>query len=71
MCVLHAGVGFLVKRNKNRLWLNLAGQEFTGSILVPDQFSANWAEPREAKREESLVPGFTAAGIAVAKCGAS
>lgn len=67
MCVLHAGVGFLVKRNKNRLWLNLAGQDFTGSILVPDQFSAKWAEPREAKR----VLGFTAAGIAVAKCGAS
>lgn len=53
MCVLHAGVGFLEKRNKNRLWLNLAGQEFTGSILVPDQFSAKWAEPREAKRERN------------------
>lgn len=53
VCVLHAGVGFLVKRNKNRHWLNLAGQEFTGSILVPDQFSAKWAETREAKRERN------------------
>lgn len=62
MGIITCNIGFFIKSNTNRLWLNLAKQEFIGRILVTHHLK-NW---QEKLTEGSLALNFSAAGIVTA-----